>query len=1276
MSEIISPVDAKERVGGSASRSHDGLLPTTSSSPTVSLSDMWAKLSHALKPKQAHDESDANFPGEVMAGVLEQHPNLSIFQQSSEQPSPPPSPSKSGRMAMFKRHTKGYDESQRAPSPLKLIPKKVKTTLGIQGNASQLSIGTSGAELGRVSSHDMLSPPAQPKTKRRSSFNLLKRPSTDGLRSPAEAARSPSRAEDEHDQMRDPATPFDAKSGSVRSILRDRNTPGTGQNVRFFSRDAYKVLSPDQSTETDVGFQSAITTALANTTPAPPEETFLERLQRSGSTDSNASSSMPRFASTSSSKKARPTVAEIFSPVGSPEDRSASQAPKPENSDSQLLSQLPPLPAPDFTNIFDMSQELEMPMLPPPGLGFNVEMSLNDHETETEGEGGANAMTSTPYRDKGKGKEREVIVDLTKEKETETLAPTSGVDESIFHAKEKTLAHDRSHSFSAGQTMFYSMAHGDSSKRSSASTSSVLGLGDYPSSAKSSPMSFNPRDSASVSASSASSPGVKGRGRALSDTVFMSMLRSPSGSPSPRVPEADINDESAVSSDLLVYDGAKDEPDPFSAHAHTYYTPATPPHPSSAAHARTASKEDDAALFALKTQLTLQTELCGQFEADLRARDELVEALGKKLSEVEREEAKRRGVLRGWKKKVAELERACRFLEEEVEGSRQESMERSIMDEASGEALRMLHRQIAGHEREREGWKRVEEMLRGELGALEGALRERSEEVRRLTESLWSRDESERELKAGIQEAKREMEMMGNVSIGLIDENDLKNELMAMAQAKDQRNEEERERHKETELGWEDEKEELLAAVETAKLENAGLVAELDNYKQQLKEHDDELVMLKAELEAQWDHSEKGADKLEAAAAAKRTAEMACETLQAKVDELEERLMEMDAEYVEAENKQMELENDIQELWDVKEALEKEQEELQEQIRAQDGQVKALQETLKAREDHVVELGQERQYALDNVARLEENIRRRDAEAAEYSQRTLQREAETEALREQISRMKREHAGALEAVAAAQSADADKQARVAKERAGDLKDEIERLRRQIHELQQESADKEVKIVQITKQRAQDKEDLQGLNIALDSKQQELELLKRRMGVRGTAGSTPAQPSKIGHQRRDSAVFTTPSIGSRPPSVISDAGTDGGSVSGGKIAALGKSSRLNSALSSSTSKPAPRATGSMGPPAPVTKRMSVAGTPTPAARAPVLSRSASAKPTLSGPSPSPSPALHRRVVSATLDQATARAVKARQTVNASPAPSEKENVEAARPAPRARVPVPA
>lgn len=75
-----------------------------------------------------------------------------------------------------------------------------------------------------------------------------------------------------------------------------------------------------------------------------------------------------------------------------------------------------------------------------------------------------------------------------------------------------------------------------------------------------------------------------------------------------------------------------------------------------------------------------------------------------------------------------------------------------------------------------------------------------------------------------------------------------------------------------------------------------------------------------------------------------------------------------------------------------------------------------------------------------------------------------------------------------------EKAEVDVEMRTLKERVSALKDEVERLRRQVHELQQESADKEVKMAQITKQRNQDKEDMQGLNIALDSKQQELELV--------------------------------------------------------------------------------------------------------------------------------------------------------------------------------------
>lgn len=67
-----------------------------------------------------------------------------------------------------------------------------------------------------------------------------------------------------------------------------------------------------------------------------------------------------------------------------------------------------------------------------------------------------------------------------------------------------------------------------------------------------------------------------------------------------------------------------------------------------------------------------------------------------------------------------------------------------------------------------------------------------------------------------------------------------------------------------------------------------------------------------------------------------------------------------------------------------------------------------------------------------------------------------------------------------------------------KEKVAELGEELEKLRKQVHELQQESADKEVKLAQAAKQRAKDKEDIEGLNIALDSKQQEVELVRRKL----------------------------------------------------------------------------------------------------------------------------------------------------------------------------------
>lgn len=188
-------------------------------------------------------------------------------------------------------------------------------------------------------------------------------------------------------------------------------------------------------------------------------------------------------------------------------------------------------------------------------------------------------------------------------------------------------------------------------------------------------------------------------------------------------------------------------PDPFRVNAATYYTHQTPPTPPSGVHSRAASREEDI-IWSLRTQLALQQELCAQFEIDLGARDELVQALTARLDASEKENDKRKNVVRSWKKKAAELEKMCRHLEVVVDSSRRESMERSIMDEASGEALRQLHRQISKLEREKAeivaerdslaqtvGHSELEQ-VRAERDSLSQVMKETETHVLRLEEEL------------------------------------------------------------------------------------------------------------------------------------------------------------------------------------------------------------------------------------------------------------------------------------------------------------------------------------------------------------------------------------------------------------------------------------------------------------------------------------------------------------------------------------------------------------
>ena len=739
--------------------------------------------------------------------------------------------------------------------------------------------------------------PASPRDTTRSVKDTRKRPSLDLLRQ-----HSPQTSQDsirlkaappELDFLDTPALDK-LGTGSVRSILRDRNTPGTGQSVRFFSRDAFKVITPDQSLSTE-----------HQDKPQPPvpqsDNPFLDRLSQSN----HPSSSTP-----AASTRTRPKLTELFSPL-SGEDNAQ------QNSDMSLSFSKPDSPK-DYSNLFDVSQQLDIPAFPP-GLNFDVNAPIFDSSSfdtsandisyvvrEEDMGTKPSQMTSTPA---SKGKDKEVNFDESLD--LPQSAPVT-VDETIFHQKDKSPQlpaplHERSQSFSFGQTVFYSMAH----------SSGLDHEASYPSS------DLKPSlDSVASSAAVPTPPSAKARSRAMSDTVFQTMLRS---SPKIAMPEADINDES--SSGLVVYSGGPSEPDPFSANANTYYTPqvmipATPPK-GAPRHNRKTSKEENL-IISLQTQLSLKTELCSQYETDLKARDELVEILGKKLADVEKDESKRKNALRTWKKKVQELERACRQLEEAVDHSRQESMERSVMDEASGEALRMLHRQIASLEREKSDWVKKEHALMDEVETLEALVRERSEDIMSLKETLWTRDESERELKDGIRDAKEQIEMLGNVSLVGIDEDELKRLMME----KDQKNSEETQRFMTIEFELRQELEEVKTKYEGLEVQKSRWEEEMEGLNAQLKNRDEEYATLKAELEAQWQNTEKTGERMEFLEQERADAVAEKDALKADVESLETQISSMESEWTESENKKQELESELQEVWNLKDSLEKERDQV------------------------------------------------------------------------------------------------------------------------------------------------------------------------------------------------------------------------------------------------------------------------------------------------------------------------------------------------------------
>ena len=603
---------------------------------------------------------------------------------------------------------------------------------------------------------------------------------------------------------------MDGKYGSIRSILRDRNTPATGQSVRFFSRDAFRVMTPDGSATSEQG-----------------ESPLPDNLRV------NEANHQAALSPSGSRVRHRARAQDLFLPA-----QSTSSSPESPDTVAQSLGSMMPLPPPEFTSIFDMSQRdlppitahSATPLLDDAVEIFETDQSMEDDNTQQVSLQPASSPTITR------------MPKPTEENQT--------VYHSMETSKAPTPMHDRSQSFSFGQTVFHAMPKG----------TGFFG----------------------------SAPTVEpspGRNRAASESMYHTLSR---GSKSP---ESDINDLSPAAVVLystLAADRASGlsppptEPDPFRANATTFYTPGTllPPSPPTVlpGHARKPSHEEDI-IWSLRTQLALQQELCAQYEVDLGARDALVSALTERVDTVEKENDKRRGVVRGWKKKVQELERLCKNLEEEVDRSREESVERSIMDEASGEALRQLHGQIRGLEREKG------ELVRNSLIILDppARIKELEDEVVQLREELRQRDETEHDLQEDLRTAQEQIELLNTV--GAIDDESRIANIAAVS--------EEHERHRLAEEEWEEERNALRQEAEDAT--------------KALAKKEDEMVVLRDELEAQWKNTEQSGESVTRLREERNV-------LQSELVALEARIESMELEWNDADNRRSEAENALQEV--------------------------------------------------------------------------------------------------------------------------------------------------------------------------------------------------------------------------------------------------------------------------------------------------------------------------------------------------------------------------
>ncbi|KAG8963790.1 hypothetical protein FRC03_002550 [Tulasnella sp. 419] len=891
-----------------------------------------------------------------------------------------------------------------------------------------------------------------------------------------------------------PRTPLHTKVsyGSVRSILRDHNTPGTGSKVRFFSQGLPK-SSADNSMSTDgLGSENH-----SFNHPQEEEEndstSFLSRLQEASLEEAEPSNLSPKMSPLRSRRGLSP---DFFTPPTRSSIAASRALRRVDGSTSNLSG------ASDASNPFNMSHEIQ----------------------------------SIPVAEDGS-----VILGST----SLEMPEDSGDPEPSYLLPETSERIGPMSLTEAGQ-QFLSMETSTSNSASSLRRSRDLGAS----------MNTSQKDGTIYHSIAVTSPMANGTPLSPADTSSGILNEGTSEQHDYSFSDASLS---------ATQDGSSQNPFPR-------------PHPSSRRRSSSISQE----IALLRQQLSIQQNISVQFEADLSARDELVELLTEKVDSFSRQalrykqEAERRDEkLRKTKQKLIDLKKSCDALSDEIDRSRGEKLERSLFDEATGEALRVLQSKIKTLESEKREleMKNLDFESRVDKKELDAALEDRS----RLEEEVKLLRDNETKLEAEISQFK---------------DNTIADD-------------------------WREERKQLLQEkveaddkIALLEMEKAALMKTSDDLHKAVTLKDKELHVLQREVEAQWANTERSEDALKELRSQMKELSQTARRLAEEKEKMERELQGRGEQIQQMKNvisdlqatnetleanaqKRNDLSSDSRDLIVELEALEAEMEvirnerdglkdEVTKQKRRSDaGEVERLRRTVEdltvSREELEQELYlvqeelQEERHARkteagraspkgaqnvnsESLKKLQDLLKDRDYELTDTNARLAAYETEIEDLKQEIKEVSRDHHQQLDNQAhqteqlRKQEADLRKEldklaASKAKFEAtiAGLETQVKAAREEnlvmnsrIKDLRKDNAKKEMQLVQLERGRELDREDKEGLNIALDAKQQELEMIKRKLGLRGTAGSTPA-PSRI----RESLGFGTGTMSEIPAFGASD-----------------------------------------------------------------------------------------------------------------------------------------